>query len=75
MIQFKFELNNVDAGNLLGILQDKVDEAKVKGSEFQLHVTANPNDRTAQANADWYTGHAYYLQTLMEKVGKGIIRS
>lgn len=65
-VHFEFMLDDVDASNLILILHDAKVEAQVKSSEYSLDKT-----KVGRANADWYMGHAEYLDSLLQKVSQG----
>lgn len=67
MVKFEFTLNDVDASNLISILHDEKMRALEK---VQTFVSANMS-KVDRANADWYAGHAEYLEGLKQKVLAG----
>lgn len=75
MVKFEFILNDVDASNLINILQDEQTRALDKGNEYMAAVRQRAgNHQVAQANANWYYGHAKYLEELKQKVLAGNTR-
>lgn len=65
-VHFEFILDDVDASNLIMILNDAKVEAQVTASEYSLDKT-----KVGRANADWYKGYAEYLGNLLQKVSQG----
>lgn len=70
MVKFEFTLNDVDASNLISILHDEKLRAIDKSQTF-ISPQMSKADR---ANADWYLGHADYLEGLKQKVLAGNTR-
>lgn len=67
MIKFEFTLTDKDASNLLDILNEAKCKALIDARAF-----IKPNmTRADQANADWYNGHAEYLEGLKQKILTG----
>ena len=72
MIEFNFKLNDVDASNLVSILHDAKVAALDKENEYRaVYASSNRHNKVALANADWYEGHAKYLEGLKQKVIAG----
>lgn len=72
MIKFEFTLDDIDASNLVAILQEERARIIQKGLEQQRRVDERDGRHpTAEANARWYRAHATYLEALIEKVVKG----
>lgn len=69
-VKFEFILSDVDASNLIGILQYEKARTLAKSREF-IKPKMNDVDR---ANLDWYEGHAEYLEELKQKVAAGTTR-
>ena len=69
-VKFEFILSDVDASNLISILQDEKERALAKGMDF-IKPQMTKVDR---ANLDWYNGHAEYLEGLKQKVLAGNTR-
>ena len=72
MIEFNFKLNDVDSSNLVSILHDAKVAAMVNENEYRAaYASSNQHNKVALANADWYKGHAEYLEGLKQKVIAG----
>ena len=70
-VKFEFELSDKDASNLIDILQSEQTRALARVREFnELQPT-----RANQVNADWYNGHAEYLEGLKQKILAGSSRA
>lgn len=69
-VEFNFKLNDVDASNLISILHDAQVAAIDKSGHFMASY-ATTRSRVDLANADWYQGHAEYLEGLKQKVLAG----
>ena len=69
-VKFEFVLNDVDASNLISILQDEKARALARGMDFIKPEMSKAD----QANLDWYNGHAEYLEGLKQKVLAGNTR-
>ena len=75
MIKFEFTLSDVDAQNLISILQDEQVRCLARAREFLDKVNEHGgNHRAAQANVDWYNAHADYLEGLKKKIAAGSTR-
>jgi len=72
-VKFEFVLNDVDASNLISILNDEKVRAMVKAEEYD-RASAQSRSKTDIANRDWYEGHAEYLEGLKQKVLAGNTR-
>ncbi len=70
VVKFEFTLSDQDASNLIDILQNEQVRALDRAREF----LAGRVTRVDQANADWYNGHAEYLEGLKQKVLAGNTR-
>lgn len=67
MVRFEFTLDDTDASNLISILHDEQVRALDKAQDF-----CKPSmTRADQANYNWYTAHATYLEALKQKVISG----
>lgn len=69
-VKFEFTLNNRDASNLIDILHNEQVRALSRAREFIVGKVT----RVDQANADWYNGHADYLENLKQKILAGNTR-
>lgn len=69
-VKFEFTLSDVDASNLIDIINSEKVRALSRAREF----LAGSVTRVDQANADWYNGHADYLEELKQKVLAGNTR-
>jgi hypothetical protein len=67
MIKFDFVVSEVDASNILSILQDVEDAAGIKSKGFLKEKMSNVD----QANHDWWKAHAEYLKDLKNRVARG----
>ena len=75
MIKFEFTLNDQDAENLISILREEHNRTlDMHAHHMRMYHAANANDRVALANADWYKGHAEYLESVIQKVLQGNTR-
>ena len=63
-VKFEFTLSDVDASNLIDIINSEKVRALSRAREFLVGSVT----RVDQANADWYNGHADYLEELKQKV-------
>lgn len=73
MIKFEFVLSDIDAGNLIDILNEEQVRARAKATDF-LSQSQGSASRVVQANANWYNAHADYLEALKQKVLAGNTR-
>lgn len=69
-VKFEFTLSDVDASNLIDIINNEKVRALTRAREF----LAGSVTRVDRANADWYNGHADYLEKLKQKVLAGNTR-
>ncbi|MHB8123396.1 MAG: hypothetical protein ACYDG4_14715 [Desulfuromonadaceae bacterium] len=67
MIKFDFVVSEVDASNILSILQEKELEAEANSRSFLKEKMT----RVVQANLEWWKGHAEYLNDLKNRVARG----
>lgn len=70
MVKFEFTLSDVDAENLIGVLHDEQERTRAKARKY---IKPDMSD-VDQANANWYTAHADYLEELKQKVLGGNTR-
>lgn len=69
-VEFKFTLSDLDATNLIGVIND----AKFMAMErAQEHMVGKTN--VDQINADWYHRHAKYIEELKQKVLSGVVQT
>ena len=68
-VKFEFILSDVDAGNLLDILNGERTRAM---SEARFYITRH--DPASQSTADWYDRHADYIEELKQKILQGNTR-
>lgn len=66
-VKFEFTLSDADTSNLISILHDERVRVLAKAQWF----TKPEMTKADQANADWYNGHAEYLEGLKRKVLAG----
>jgi hypothetical protein len=71
MIKIETTMRHADAINLINILDQEHARTLTSHRKFQQQVSANPNNRVADANANWYLNHATYLMGLREQLLRG----
>lgn len=70
MVKFEFTLSDVDAENLIGILQEEQVRARIKAQRF----IKQDMSQVHQVNLDWYNAHADYLEGLKKKIASSSTR-
>lgn len=66
-VKFEFTLSDIDASNLIDIIQQDICRTRFGATEF----IKTPMTATDQANLDWHNKHAEYLEGLKQKVLSG----
>jgi len=68
-VKFECVLDDTDASNLISILSDARVAALATAEQYRTAIaTSGGWNRAAYANAEWYEGHAEYLDRLKQNV-------
>lgn len=70
-VKFEFILDDVDAENLISI----INEARHRAQRDAVKFEAQHPTQVAEANAAWFRRHAVYLGELKQKITAGSSRA